>query len=108
MSSEQGDALTRGQSLGGSQSELFTAQDSEVTLANGYICEQNTYSNGSINGQIENHSEDDIADDQREDLCVNPIYNLYAISVSSFFISVSYVALFGLHAFTLLFSLQKV
>ncbi|KAK2537355.1 Usp32 [Columba guinea] len=83
LSSEQGDALTRGQSLGGSQSELFTAQDSEVTLANGYICEQNTYSNGSINGQIENHSEDDIADDQREDLCVNPIYNLYAISCHS-------------------------
>ncbi|XP_064892798.1 ubiquitin carboxyl-terminal hydrolase 32 isoform X3 [Columba livia] len=83
LSAEQGDALTRGQSLGGSQSELFTAQDSEVTLANGYICEQNTYSNGSINGQIENHSEDDIADDQREDLCVNPIYNLYAISCHS-------------------------
>lgn len=93
--------------MGGSQSELFSAQDSEVSLANGYICEQNPYSNG-INGQIENHSEDDIADDQRDDLCVNPIYNLYAISVSSFFVSVSYVALFGLHAFTLLFSLQKV
>ncbi|XP_010214596.1 PREDICTED: ubiquitin carboxyl-terminal hydrolase 32 [Tinamus guttatus] len=80
---EQGDALTRGQILGGSQSELYTAQDTEVTLANGYICEQNTYSNGSINGQIDNHSEDDTADDQREEVCVNPIYNLYAISCHS-------------------------
>ncbi|KFQ86607.1 Ubiquitin carboxyl-terminal hydrolase 32, partial [Phoenicopterus ruber ruber] len=80
---DQGDALTRGQILGGSQSELYTAQDNEVTLANGYICEQNAYSNGSINGQIDNHSEDDITDDQREDVCVNPIYNLYAISCHS-------------------------
>ncbi|NXA50856.1 UBP32 hydrolase, partial [Nothocercus julius] len=81
--SDQGDALTRGQILGGSQSELYTAQDTEMTLANGYICEQNAYSNGSINGQIDNHSEDDIADDQREEVCVNPIYNLYAISCHS-------------------------
>ncbi|NWI98861.1 UBP32 hydrolase, partial [Crypturellus undulatus] len=80
---EQGDALTRGQILGGSQSELYSAQDTEVTLANGYICEQNAYSNGSINGQIDNHSEDDTADDQREEVCVNPIYNLYAISCHS-------------------------
>ncbi|XP_035745449.1 ubiquitin carboxyl-terminal hydrolase 32 isoform X5 [Egretta garzetta] len=83
FTSDQGDALTRGQILGGSQSELYTAQDSEMTLANGYICEQNAYSNGSINGQIDNHSEDDITDDQREDVCVNPIYNLYAISCHS-------------------------
>ncbi|NXP50092.1 UBP32 hydrolase, partial [Heliornis fulica] len=81
--SDQGDALSRGQILGGSQSELYTAQDSEMTLANGYICEQSMYSNGSINGQIENHSEDDTADDQREEVCVNPIYNLYAISCHS-------------------------
>ncbi|NXQ87168.1 UBP32 hydrolase, partial [Nyctibius grandis] len=83
FTSDQGDALTRGQTLGGSQSELYTAQDNEVTLANGYICEQNAYSNGSINGQIDNHSEDDITDDQREEVCVNPIYNLYAISCHS-------------------------
>ncbi|NWX88929.1 UBP32 hydrolase, partial [Nothoprocta ornata] len=82
-SSDQGDALTRGQILGGSQSELYTAQDTEITLANGYICEQNAYSNGSINGQIDSHSEEDIADDQREEVCVNPIYNLYAISCHS-------------------------
>ncbi|KFZ58196.1 Ubiquitin carboxyl-terminal hydrolase 32, partial [Podiceps cristatus] len=83
FTSDQGDALTRGQILGGSQSELYAAQDNEMTLANGYICEQNAYSNGSINGQIDNHSEDDITDDQREDVCVNPIYNLYAISCHS-------------------------
>uniref|UniRef100_A0A8D0FK44 Ubiquitin carboxyl-terminal hydrolase n=1 Tax=Strix occidentalis caurina TaxID=311401 RepID=A0A8D0FK44_STROC len=83
FTSDQGDALTRGQILGGSQSELYTAQDSELTLANGYICEQNAYSNGSINGQIDNHSEDDTTDDQREEVCVNPIYNLYAISCHS-------------------------
>ncbi|KAM6048514.1 ubiquitin carboxyl-terminal hydrolase 32 isoform 3-T3 [Theristicus caerulescens] len=83
FTSDQGDALTRGQILGDSQSELYAAQDSEMTLANGYICEQNAYSNGSINGQIDNHSEDDITDDQREEVCVNPIYNLYAISCHS-------------------------
>ncbi|NWS66929.1 UBP32 hydrolase, partial [Crotophaga sulcirostris] len=83
FTSDQGDALTRGQILSGSQSELYTAQDNEMTLANGYICEQNVYSNGSINGQIDNHSEDDIIDDQRDEVCVNPIYNLYAISCHS-------------------------
>uniref|UniRef100_A0A8C0BEC0 ubiquitinyl hydrolase 1 n=1 Tax=Buteo japonicus TaxID=224669 RepID=A0A8C0BEC0_9AVES len=83
FTSDHSDALTRGQILGGSQSELYTAQDNEMTLANGYICEQNAYSNGSINGQIDNHSEDDITDDQREEVCVNPIYNLYAISCHS-------------------------
>ncbi|NXI39231.1 UBP32 hydrolase, partial [Galbula dea] len=83
FTADQGDALTRGQVLGGSQSELYTAQDAEVTLANGYICEQSAYSNGSINGQMDNHSEDDTADDQREAACVNPIYNLYAISCHS-------------------------
>lgn len=87
IASDRSDTLTRGQNLSGSQSELYTelytAQDNEVTLANGYICEQNAYSNGSINGQIDNHSEDDIADDQREEVCVNPIYNLYAISCHS-------------------------
>ncbi|NXJ73350.1 UBP32 hydrolase, partial [Trogon melanurus] len=83
FTADQSDALTRGQILGGSQSELYTAQDNEVSLANGYICEQNAYSNGSLNGQVDNQSEDDITDDQREDVCVNPIYNLYAISCHS-------------------------
>ncbi|XP_042713822.2 ubiquitin carboxyl-terminal hydrolase 32 isoform X5 [Chrysemys picta bellii] len=78
LTADQGDAISKGPVLGGSQSELFIFQD-EMTLANGYICEQNSYSNGSINGVIDNHSEEDITDDQRE-VCFNPIYNLYAIS----------------------------
>ncbi|NXT06610.1 UBP32 hydrolase, partial [Prunella fulvescens] len=78
---EQGDALTKGQALGGSQSELYPGQDSEGALANGYLWEQSPLSNG----QGENHSEDDTADDQRDrdDSWVNPIYNLYAISCHS-------------------------
>ncbi|NXU08794.1 UBP32 hydrolase, partial [Pardalotus punctatus] len=76
---EQGDALTKGQALGGSQSELYPGQDSEGALANGYLWEQSSLSNG----QGDNHSEDDAADDQRDDVWVNPIYNLYAISCHS-------------------------
>ncbi|KAL2297465.1 hypothetical protein Nmel_016767, partial [Mimus melanotis] len=76
---EQGDALTKGQALGGSQGELYPGQDSEGALANGYLWEQSSLSNG----QGENHSEDDTADDQRDDVWVNPIYNLYAISCHS-------------------------
>ncbi|XP_005525971.1 PREDICTED: ubiquitin carboxyl-terminal hydrolase 32 isoform X2 [Pseudopodoces humilis] len=76
---EQGDALTKGQALGGSQSELYPGQDSEGALANGYLWDQSSLSNG----QGENHSEDDTADDQRDDIWVNPIYNLYAISCHS-------------------------
>ncbi|XP_019401203.1 PREDICTED: ubiquitin carboxyl-terminal hydrolase 32 isoform X2 [Crocodylus porosus] len=83
FTSDQGDAFSRGHILGGSQNELFTAQDNEMTVANGYVCEQNAYSNGSINGQMDNHSEEDITDDQREEVGVNPIYNLYAISCHS-------------------------
>ncbi|XP_027762090.1 ubiquitin carboxyl-terminal hydrolase 32 isoform X2 [Empidonax traillii] len=79
---EQGDALSKGQALGGSQSELCGAQDSEGPLANGYLCEQSSFSNG-LGGQGDTHSEDDGADDQREDVCANPIYNLYAISCHS-------------------------
>ncbi|XP_054143473.1 ubiquitin carboxyl-terminal hydrolase 32 isoform X1 [Melozone crissalis] len=78
---EQGDGLTKGQALGGSQSELYPGQDSEGALANGYLWEQSSLSNG----QGENHSEDDTADDQRDrdDVWVSPIYNLYAISCHS-------------------------
>ncbi|XP_064250453.1 ubiquitin carboxyl-terminal hydrolase 32 isoform X2 [Passer domesticus] len=78
---EQGDALTKGQALGGSQSELYPGQDSEGALANGFLWEQSSLSNG----QGDNHSEDDTADDQRDrdDVWVNPIYNLYAISCHS-------------------------
>ncbi|NXQ31638.1 UBP32 hydrolase, partial [Alaudala cheleensis] len=76
---EQGDALTKGQALGGSQGELCPGQDAEGALANGFLWEQSPLSNG----QGENHSEDDAADDQRDDVWVNPIYNLYAISCHS-------------------------
>ncbi|NWV19679.1 UBP32 hydrolase, partial [Origma solitaria] len=80
---EQGEALTKGQALGDSQSELYPGQDSEGALANGYLWEQSSLSNGGLNGQGDNHSEDDTADDQRDDVWVNPIYNLYAISCHS-------------------------
>ncbi|XP_034995924.2 ubiquitin carboxyl-terminal hydrolase 32 isoform X2 [Zootoca vivipara] len=75
---DQGDGFSRGNALGGSQGELFAAQDSsEVTLANGYLCKQNSHSNGSING------EEEMVVDQRGEICVNPIYSLYAISCHS-------------------------
>uniref|UniRef100_A0A8D0G4G2 Ubiquitin carboxyl-terminal hydrolase 32 n=1 Tax=Sphenodon punctatus TaxID=8508 RepID=A0A8D0G4G2_SPHPU len=80
---DQGDALSKGHLLSGSQNELFVAQDNDVTLANGYVCEQSVHSNGVVSGPIDTHSEEEITDDQREDVCVNPIYNLYAISCHS-------------------------
>nr|XP_056721237.1 ubiquitin carboxyl-terminal hydrolase 32 [Euleptes europaea] len=79
---DHGDSLGPGHALGGSQGELFAAQDSEVTLANGYLCTQNSHSDGSINGQLETCGEEELGDDQRE-VCNNPIYNLYAISCHS-------------------------
>ncbi|XP_064127421.1 ubiquitin carboxyl-terminal hydrolase 32 isoform X7 [Loxodonta africana] len=77
------DALSRGHMLGGSQPELVTPQDHEVTLANGFLYEHEACGNGYSNGQPENHSEEDSTDDQREDIRVKPIYNLYAISCHS-------------------------
>lgn len=79
---ELADALSRGHMLGGSQTELVTPQDHEVALANGFLYEHEACGNGYSNGQLENHSEEDSTDDQREDVHVKPIYNLYAISVS--------------------------
>lgn len=79
---ELADSLSRGHMLGGSQTELVTPQDHEVALANGFLYEHETCGNGYSNGQLENHSEEDSTDDQREDVRVKPIYNLYAISVS--------------------------
>lgn len=79
---ELADALSRGHRLGGSQPELVTPQDHEVALANGFLYEHEACGNGYSNGQLENHSEEDSTDDQREDIHVKPIYNLYAISVS--------------------------
>ena len=75
------DALSRGHVLGGSQPELVTPQDHEVALANGFLYEHEACGNGYSNVQLENHSEEDSPDDQREDTHVKPIYNLYAISV---------------------------
>ncbi|KAI5930188.1 Ubiquitin carboxyl-terminal hydrolase 32, partial [Manis javanica] len=57
--------------------------DHEVALANGFLYEHEACSNGYSNGQLENHSEEDSTDDQREDTHVKPIYNLYAISCHS-------------------------
>lgn len=81
---ELADALSRGHVLGGSQPELVTPQDHEVALANGFLYEHEACGNGYSNGQLENHSEEDNTDDQREDIHVKPIYNLYAISVSCY------------------------
>ncbi|KAG8520191.1 Ubiquitin carboxyl-terminal hydrolase 32 [Galemys pyrenaicus] len=80
---ELADALSRGHILGGSQPELVTPQDHEVALANGFLYEHEAWGNGYSNGQLENHSEEDSTDDQREDIHVKPIYNLYAISCHS-------------------------
>uniref|UniRef100_A0A5F8GBB2 ubiquitinyl hydrolase 1 n=1 Tax=Monodelphis domestica TaxID=13616 RepID=A0A5F8GBB2_MONDO len=80
---ELADVMSRGHVLGGSQPELFTLQDHETTLANGFLYEHDAYNNGCSNGHMENHSEEDSVDDQREDVCVKPIYNLYAISCHS-------------------------
>jgi ubiquitin carboxyl-terminal hydrolase 6/32 len=68
--------------LGGSQPELVTPLDHEITLANGFLYEHEACGNGYSNGQLGNHSEEDSTDDQREETHSKPIYNLYAISVS--------------------------
>ncbi|KAJ6653692.1 hypothetical protein lerEdw1_008818 [Lerista edwardsae] len=80
---DQGDCFSRGHTLGGSQGELCTTQD-EGTLASGYLCKQNCHSSGSLTSQLETHNGDEeMMDDQRGEVCVNPIYNLYAISCHS-------------------------
>lgn len=76
------DTLSQGHLLEGSQPELVTPQDHEVTLANGFLYEHEACGNSYTNGQLGNHSEEDSTDDQREDTHIKPIYNLYAISVS--------------------------
>uniref|UniRef100_A0A667HU20 ubiquitinyl hydrolase 1 n=1 Tax=Lynx canadensis TaxID=61383 RepID=A0A667HU20_LYNCA len=80
---ELADSLSRGHMMGGSQTELVTPQDHEVALANGFLYEHEACGNSYSNGQLENHSEEDSTDDQREDVRVKPIYNLYAISCHS-------------------------
>lgn len=67
--------------MGGSQGELCATQD-EGSLANGYLCKQNCHSSGSIAAQLDTRDrEEEMVVDQRSEVCVNPIYNLYAISV---------------------------
>nr|XP_033777792.1 ubiquitin carboxyl-terminal hydrolase 32 isoform X1 [Geotrypetes seraphini] len=77
--SEEADVVCRSQSLSGSQTELSSGKDNEMTLVTGYIWEQKTCSNG----QTETPTDEDSTDDQREDIGCKPIYNLYAISCHS-------------------------
>lgn len=72
---------SKGHILGGSQTELAANQDSQVVLTNGLNHEQITCNNS----QLDNHigEEEEITDDQREEICCQPIYNLYAISCHS-------------------------
>ncbi|KAG9492720.1 hypothetical protein GDO78_000946 [Eleutherodactylus coqui] len=72
---------SKGHMLGGNQTELAANQDTQVVLTNGLNHEQNTCNNS----QLDNHigEEEEITDDQREDICCQPIYNLYAISCHS-------------------------
>ncbi|KAJ7308868.1 hypothetical protein JRQ81_008142 [Phrynocephalus forsythii] len=94
LPNHQGDCLVRRLGFGGSQGELCPPQDGgEGTLANGYLCERNAHSSGSLDGQLEmpgdggeeeeEEEEEEMMDDQRGEICVNPIYNLYAISCHS-------------------------
>lgn len=94
---ELADASSRGHMLGGSQTELITPQDHEGALANGFLYEHEACGNGYSNGQLENHSEEDSTDDQREDVHVKPIYNLYAISVSGYMVFRVICTLWFLH-----------
>ena len=80
---ELADTLNRRHVLGGSQPELVTPLDHEITLANGFLYEHEACGNGYSNGQLGNHSEEDSTDDQREETHSKPIYNLYAISCHS-------------------------
>lgn len=80
---DQTDCFSRGHILGGSQGELCATQD-EGSLANGYLCKQNCHSSGSIAAQLDTRDrEEEMVVDQRSEVCVNPIYNLYAISCHS-------------------------
>ncbi|KAL7986941.1 hypothetical protein Chor_005860 [Crotalus horridus] len=71
------------QNLGDGSGEPVAAQDNEGQLTNGYLCKLNSPSNHSLNGPLEACREEELADDQRGEICINPIYNLYAISCHS-------------------------
>ncbi|XP_044285771.1 ubiquitin carboxyl-terminal hydrolase 32 isoform X2 [Varanus komodoensis] len=83
LTPDQGEAGGRGPALGNSQGELFAAPEGEGTLANGYLCKQNSHSNGSLDGHLDGREEEETVEDQRGNICINPIYNLYAISCHS-------------------------
>ncbi|ETE56432.1 Ubiquitin carboxyl-terminal hydrolase 32, partial [Ophiophagus hannah] len=68
------------QNLGDSSGEPVAAQDNEGQLTNGYLCKLSSSSNHSLNGPLEARREEELVDDQRGEICINPIYNLYAIS----------------------------
>uniref|UniRef100_A0A8C5RSC0 ubiquitinyl hydrolase 1 n=1 Tax=Laticauda laticaudata TaxID=8630 RepID=A0A8C5RSC0_LATLA len=71
------------QNLGDGSGEPVVAQDNEGQLINGYICKLSSSSNHSLNGPLEARREEELVDDQRGEICINPIYNLYAISCHS-------------------------
>ncbi|XP_032071684.1 ubiquitin carboxyl-terminal hydrolase 32 isoform X2 [Thamnophis elegans] len=71
------------QNLGDGSGEPVAAQDNEGQLSNGYLCKLSSSSNHSLNGPLEARREEELADDQRGEICINPIYNLYAISCHS-------------------------
>ncbi|XP_043910495.1 ubiquitin carboxyl-terminal hydrolase 32 isoform X2 [Protopterus annectens] len=89
LTSEQVDFCAKASFFGGNQDEpvemgVCTAQDSEVTALSGLSHE--TGQTGFVNGNncpLENHIEEDSTDDQRDDNCLKPVYNLYAISCHS-------------------------
>uniref|UniRef100_A0A670Z3P7 Ubiquitin carboxyl-terminal hydrolase 32 n=1 Tax=Pseudonaja textilis TaxID=8673 RepID=A0A670Z3P7_PSETE len=71
------------QKLGDGSGEPVVTQDNEGQLTNGYLCKLSSSSNHSLNGLLEARREEELADDQRGEICINPIYNLYAISCHS-------------------------
>ncbi|XP_069082639.1 ubiquitin carboxyl-terminal hydrolase 32 isoform X2 [Pleurodeles waltl] len=79
MSSEQSDGLSQMNIFGDSQAELSNSQGNEMTLANGFVCEQKSCSSDLM----ENHKDEVSAVDQRHTVNSKPIYNLYAISCHS-------------------------
>uniref|UniRef100_H3BBL5 Ubiquitin carboxyl-terminal hydrolase 32 n=1 Tax=Latimeria chalumnae TaxID=7897 RepID=H3BBL5_LATCH len=90
LSSDQSDANGKACLLGGNHDDSLpegvpTTQETEEILVNGLIHEkeQNGCSNVTSSGQIESYMDEDSADDQRDELCLKPMYNLYAISCHS-------------------------
>ncbi|XP_039612679.1 ubiquitin carboxyl-terminal hydrolase 32 isoform X1 [Polypterus senegalus] len=73
---------------GNSDSSLgdLSAKDTEAVLVNGTLSEKeptDSINSSSSDGHAENQADEDSNDDQREEICLKPIYNLYAISCHS-------------------------